>query len=408
MEFFILGVIIYWIIYGVSKSVGESSSSSQNSATNRNHHQAGRQSRNIMSAFEIRALEETRGKNNDIPVIAIEAKGLIPVYSTTQINFIVTASDITTDLDGDRLLCLIPDFQWPDNMGYRSFQKGGSLAPNHGFSDWVEIGVAPTETLVAPKSGKRKLKFTALVVREGSNNTQPIQTFDIVTRADTIISANLREIGYIERDEKRLEAIRLSLHLGIAVAYSDGSLAQSEGKIIRKWVVDQLELLSEDERKKAKTDLNNSIRSACEKAEAGELDYETIASKLNKNCLPGVKIQSLELCVRVMSADGIISSKEMTLIRKLGLILEVSHDNLRKLIDKNPPVTNAKMSTSSINDEELVGLPTGLSRENTLREIRKLFAEYNGRQTNEKDSSKRAHNQRMLDALSRLRVKYGK
>lgn len=359
-----------------------------------------------MGAFEVRAREVMRGKDSNLRAIAIEARGLIPVSYSSRVNFVTVGMDVTENSSGEPIICVIDSFQWPDNVFFRSFMGGGTISPNQGFGEWVEIGVAPTDTLVTPKSGRRNLKFTGMVVRGGSEQSK-VRELDIIAMADTTIRADIKEVGYKESDERRIEAIKLSVRLGIAVAYADGSIATAEGKVIRDWAIKQLEQIPEEDREAAKNTVNDAIRYAGQRAKAGQLNHESVAAELRGNPLQGIKLQALELCVKVMSADGVASSQEMALIRRLGDILGVSHDDLRKLIDKNPPPARTKGASGELSDEEMVGLPAGLPKDECLREIRKLFATYNGRLTNEKDPDKRAHYQRMLEALARLRLKYG-
>jgi uncharacterized tellurite resistance protein B-like protein len=346
-----------------------------------------------------------RGTNSDLPAIAIEARGLIPVNYTAKVDFVAVAIDVTDNKSGDHVLCTIPAFQWPDNLVFRSYQQGTQVSPSQGFAKWVEIGVAPVETLVAPKAGPRNLRFTAMAVR-GASEQSNVKSLDVVAIAHTTFRTNLKGVGYKERGEKRLEAIKLSVRLGIAVAYADYNLDSTEAKVIKEWARKQLEQLPEDERESAKNSINGVIRYAGEKARIGQLRYEDVAAELRANPLPGIAMQALELCVQVMSADGKSTSNEMTIIRQIGNLLGVSHDDVRKLIDKNPPQTQSQDASGDLSDEDMVGLGKGLSNKETLVEIRKLFATYNARQTTESNHARRAHNQRMLEALARLRQKY--
>lgn len=402
----ISAVVLFGIFSSKNEDKGSGSTGSPSSPRPRTGGGGGGGGGAYMGSFEVRAKEVMRGRDNNLRAIAIEARGLIPVPRTSSINFVAVGTDVTDDSSGDPIICVIESFQWPDNVFFRSFKAGGTISPNQGFGEWVEIGVAPTDTLVTPKSGKRNLKFTGMVVRGGSEQSK-VRELDIIAMADATIRTDIKEVGYKERDERRIEAIKLSVRLGIAVAYADGSIATAEGKVIRDWALKQLEQIPEDDREAAKNTVNEAIRYAGQRAKAGQLNHESVAAELRGSPLQGIKLQALELCVKVMSADGVASSQEMALIRRLGDILGVSHDDLRKLIDKNPPSARSKGATGELSDEEMVGMPQGLSKEDCLREIRKLFATYNGRLTNEKDPDKRAHYQRMLEALARLRLKYG-
>jgi uncharacterized tellurite resistance protein B-like protein len=240
----------------------------------------------------------------------------------------------------------------------------------------------------------------------GASEQSTLKSLDVVAIAHTSFRTNIKGVGYKEKGEKRLDAIKLSVRLGIAVAYADYNLDSAEAKVIKEWALKQLEQLPEDERTSAKNSINGVIRYAGEKARVGQLKYEEVAAELKNNPLPGIQMQALELCVQVMSADGRATSNEMALIRQIGNLIGVSHDDVRKLIDKNPPQAQSQDASGDLSDEDLVGLTKALSKREAQVEIRKLFATYNARQTTETNPAKRAHNQRMLEALARLRQKY--
>ena len=61
--------------------------------------------------------------------------------------------------------------------------------------------------------------------------------------------------------------------------------------------------IPEDAREAAQTPVTAAIRYAGQRAKAGQLNHESVAAELRGNPMQGIKLQALELCVKVMSAD---------------------------------------------------------------------------------------------------------
>lgn len=361
--------------------------------------------RGRMNAFEIRTREEMRGDEKNISVVVIEARGLVPVYTTCDVDFVVFAMDVT-DGEPQPVYCTIEQFQMPDSTAYRCHKKGLSFSPNEGFGDWQEIGVAPKDCLVGPKSGRRSLRFYGMAVRRAPESTK-IKEFSHIASDSAVTSVTLSHVGYKERNEKRIDAIKLSIQLGIAVAYTDGRLEPSEASSIKEWSAKRLEELPDAEKAAAKEKINAAIRDAFEQAKSGSLNVDSAAKELRDSPLAGVEMQALELCVKVMAADGIVDPKELEIVRRIGNLLGISYDDIRNLTDKHPPTSTSQPGSADLTDEQFVGIEPGLPDEAVRKEIRRLFGTYNARLSTEKDAAKRANYQRKLEALARLKQKHG-
>lgn len=391
----ISGIILF--LYFLIKS----HSSSEGGSTAAGGYRSG-----TMGTFELRALEVKRGDSNNLRAIAIEARGLIPVFTTCEVDFVVFAMDVTDPSNEKAVFCTIERFQMPDSPCFRSFKRGTSLSPNQGFGEWTEIGVAPTDCLVAPKSGLRRLKFYGMTVRRTPESTN-LRDLSEITSATATMNVQIAGIGYEEKSEKRVEAICLSIKLGIAVAYADGNLEPSEAKSIKDWSAKRHEELPDSEQPEAKEKINSAIREAGEQARKGMLSIEAAAGKLRESPLAGIEMLALELCVKVMAADGNFDPKELEVVRHIGSLLGISYEDIRNLTDKHPPSATTQSGSAELTDEQFVGITPGLTPEDIRKEIRKLFSTYNARLSIEKDPNKRANYQRKLEALARLKQKHG-
>lgn len=354
-----------------------------------------------MGSFEIRASEDRNWRGKNLHVIKFEARGLMPVYRTMQIEFVTWMEDLTDDANGEPVFCSLDDFQHHDSPVFQCVRGGGSLSPNEGFLNWVEVGIAPAEALSFAKGGNRRLKVYGYV----SEKTAPALRQSLLGSTCTLYFQNTG-VGYKEWEGKRLEALQLSLRLGVATAFADNDFADSEGKAIKAWLKKRIERLDDDEQEKAKKELNAALLQAFEDARKGTLQVETAAETLAKSPIKQASYDALELCTIVMAADGIIQPEEVKIVDRIGRLLGIDNDAIRGLRDKHAQQARPQAEEGGVlSDEMLLGLDPNLSPDQLKKKLRELFARYNAMMQIEKDAAKRARSQAMLDAIARLSSK---
>jgi len=392
---FICGAVVIFGIIGAIKSMFDGDSSSSSS------HEGGRGSSN-MGRFEIRASQVMRGTNKDLRAITIEGRGLLPVYRSMEIQFVTWAEDITDDSNGEPVLCTISDFQHHEHPTFQNVQDAGSLSPNQGFTDWTELGVAPIDALTFPRSGTRNIRFYCYMTEKTSPSLRKSLLGD---------SCNIRitneETGYKEWKDKRMEALTLSLRLGIAMAHADGEFERSEAAAIKNWLKERIDRLDDDDRPAAKENLNKAMTSAVSEAGARSLNVASAASSLRASPVKNATYEALELCTIIMAADGIIDPSEMGMLREIGKQLGIPAQDIQGLTDKHTPEATTSGNDGELSDELLVGLDPKLPPAEAKRKLREIFARYNSMLTTERDAFKRQRYQDCIDAVARLRKKHG-
>lgn len=354
-----------------------------------------------MGSFEIRATEDRNWRGKNLHVIKVEARGLMPVYRTMQIDFVTWMEDLTDNANGDPVLCSLDDFQHHETPVFQSVRGGGSLSPDEGFLNWVEIGIAPAEALSFPKAGQRRLKIYGYVTEK----TSPALRKSLLGSTCSLFFQN-SGVGYKEWEGKRLEALKLSLRLGVATAFADNDFADSEGKVIKAWIKKRIDRLDDDEQEKAKQELNAALLQAFEDARRGTLQIESAAETLAKSPVKQASYDALELCTIVMAADGVIQPAEVRIVDRIGRLLGIDNDGIRSLRDKHAQqASSSSEEGTELSDEMLLGLDPNLTPDQKKKKLRELFARYNAMMQIEKDAAKRARSQAMLDAIARLSSK---
>jgi tellurite resistance protein len=350
--------------------------------------------------FEIRTKEVMRGDNNDLRVISIEARGQIPVPSSTDVQFVCIAQDVSDKADGEPIISTLEGFKYQNSAIFQSCRNGGRIDPNMHFKDWIEVGVLLPDHVVAPKSGDRRFKLTCAMT--------PVGNLDITyTINHTFTRFEVTQIGYNELDEKRMEAISLSLDLGVAIAYGDGNLDRSEGQAISDWLRNKLEMFDDETKPQARTQLNDALKSSFERAAAGKLTVDASVAKLKSSKVKNAVNDALELSSIVIAADGVIAESEMAMLRSFAKELGVNLEELQNIADKH--VAGAKATTtdkSEVSDESLIGLDPKADKLAIKKALIDAFGKYNSRLQTEKDPARRVYFQDMLNAVARLRKKY--
>lgn len=396
-----MGFLIFIAICVIINLIANNSKSTSASA-NSSGWQPQQSPRSNMGSFEIRAKHDLRGDNNDLKAIAIEGRGHLPVPRFMNIEFVTWAEDVTDNQSGDPIFCSIDSFQHHQNSTFQCVRDAGTISPNQGFTDWVELGVAPLEALSFPKSGTRIIKFYCYMTEK----TSPSQRRSLVGDYCRITITN-DSTGYKEWKDKRIEALTLSLRLGVAMAHADGDFAKSEAAAIKKWLKDKIEVLDDDEQTEAKQKLNTILIEAVNQASQGRLNVDIAADNLKNSPIRNAQYDALELCTIIMAADGIIHESEMILLRKIGDKLGISASEMRGLADKHTPSATTQSTSGGLSDEMLVGLDTSQSSAEIKSQIITLFNRYNGLLTIEKDPVKRKRYQEFINAVARLKKKYG-
>lgn len=406
---FICGAMVVFGIIGAIKSFfdGDSNSSSSTGSSSSSSSSSGQsygttRPRPSMSDFELRATQVMRGKNKDLRVISVEGRGLLPVHRTMDVEFVTWAEDVTDDASGEPVLCSLSNFQHHEHPTFQNVQEGGTISPNQGYVDWVELGVAPLDALTFPRSGSRNLRFYCFMTEKTAPNLRK----SLVSESCDL-RVTTTETGYKEWKEKRIEALTLSLRLGIAMAHADGDFARAEAGAIKQWLKARVDRLDDEEQPPAKEKLNAAMQAAVAEAGAGRLDVASAARNLRASPIRNASYDALELCTIIMAADGVIDPAEMRLLRQIGEQLGISAQDLQGLTDKNTPQATTIGGDGELSDELLVGLDPKLPPAEAKRRLREIFARYNGMMMNATDPAKRQRYQECIEAVARLRKKYG-
>lgn len=409
MEIFIGICVVLYIIGKISESIYETpSGNSRDSAPFNPPKQPSRSkitnhnTADYMGEFQIRARHKMVGDDNDIPVIIVEARGNLTVNYTMDVEFVTFAVDTTDNSDGEQIFCKADGFKNEKNHVFEYVKNIGALSPDNYYPDWSTIAFAPTDALVFPRSGNRIIKFYSFLTQKtSSERRQPL------VANDCQILYKFGDTGYKEWDEKKIDSLKATINLGVAMAFIDGDFNKTEAAAIKGWLKTQVENLDDDKQAYAKKKLNEEMIAAVNLAPHGKVDLFSAANALRNSPIKNSAYNGLELCTIIMASDGKINKDEIELLNRIKELLGIDDKELRGLIDKHTYNAVTTSDNGKLTDEQLIGLNTTLPIDEIRKEIRNSFNRYNGHLNIENDSNKRKRYQDCIDACARLKKKYG-
>ena len=341
--------------------------------------------------------------------IGIELRGGLPISRTVNLGFMVSIFDITEGGKQKPVISYLDFMQETDNHFFHQYIKIGICNPGSGISNWTQVGGFYPEMLQPPRSGLRKLK---IVIRLVNADNPPATRGGLLKNKNGLLwshSLNYQykftEKGYEEIAEHQEEAESITIKIGVAVAFSDGSMVNSEGEVIKNWIKRSLDAYSESRQKELKSTYNNAFKSAYEAHKAGTLSISALTDRLNKIGEKKTKFDAVDLTYEIMSADGVADPKELKMIRNLGESLELDMDEVEQI--RSTHLINLKDAFSEDDAlEQLLGIDKSWDTEKIKKHLASEFQRWNGRYNSLPKGAGKENAQNMLNSIGEARRKY--
>ena len=363
-----------------------------------------------MTAFEVRVKDSRLGNDGSGAIVKeLEGKGLLPLIRPTRVGFITSVLDNTSG-NYEPVISAIDGFQESNNVTYQHKIEVGSISPDQGYIGWVRIGVVLPEILQPPYGGVREL---VAVLRMVDLDNIPDITHGfhqpdhpgLLWQKSLPFNFTFSEKGYREAAEHRDESMMLALKIGVAVAMADGSLDDSEGNVLKEWVLRMIEPYAEGRRQELKQLYNQAMKDAFDEIKNGSLNLSSLTHRLNDIGEITTKYEVVELCFSIMAADGIADAEEIKIIKKVAEALDLDINEIEKMRDKAIVGLNANAS-SHASIEDILGIESEWNNTEIKQHLRKEFQKWNNRLNTLPEGEERANAQRMLDIIAEARKKH--
>lgn len=358
---------------------------------------------------QIKFVDETM-EDTDIVVKKIMFRGKIPVNQTMNVGLSISALDYT---DGDDsvgfIFSLLDQQQEEETVCFGIRQELGEVDVGDTYTDWAQLGVIAPAFIQPSKSGNRKVK---VIVRLFNSDDPPKVHLGYADGGELIFAKALEfdhvftEKGYQEEAEDREEAQVLSLKIGVAVAMADGTLDDSEGEILKNWIVKEVAAFNDQKSDRLKKLFNEALKEGFAQAQSGNLALSPLVERLSEIGEKKTRYDAIALAFDVMAADGVADPEEMSVIRNVARSLDLDMDEIEKM--REGVTLNLSSNLSSGGDlESFVGIEDGWSDQQKKKHLRSEFQKWSNRLNTLPEGEERESAQAMLDNIASLRKKYG-
>jgi len=356
------------------------------------------------TSLQIKVEGKTEPKQK-IPYWSIQLFGPLGVTRSANVSVQVSIFDVT---DGKPypVISALEQFQESGTRTFSSVARIGACSPGDGFIKWVQIGFAPTELLMFPFPGTRKIRFEARII--DSNSPPIIHCGHIISKCGLyrVVSTTITKYvdrGYLAKNEEELGICAASIRLGFCVAFSDGEFDTSEGKLIKAWAQTFITEIPEGpSRQEAQEYINTAIKMALEDGQKGRLSTRPQIDTLNALAGDPEKYAALELCLDVMAADGIADSQELKALDEICSGLSLDKEHFRQLREKRL----IKIDHDEVGHEnvwEVLGIPENLPEKEKLSKLKDLYRVWNSRAESLPNPVEREKAQNMLNTIAEAR-----
>jgi tellurite resistance protein len=224
-----------------------------------------------------------------------------------------------------------------------------------------------------------------------------------VARTDCIYDHFENATGY---EEIALQARNCELYLAtlaVAVAMSDRKFETEEGDEIREFFKGRIDDSDHQLKKDVSKRLKSTLKAIREGGKSASQFVESACSSLNAEGSTVCRQSAYEICARITACDNEVDQREHRALTFIAKSLNLDGDFVREVNDRFLKISMFKNAT----DEQLVGMPSGLTVQEKIAFINREYKKWRSRVTHSDPKVVSEANQR-LDRLTKLRNKINK
>jgi len=390
------GVIIFFIIKSVT-SAGEKNDNANTIESDNTGTFAGSEQPylNVHCQKRNEPIPEQPGRTIELICVKIKGQAYFP-YNNANIVYRVRLIDVT---DGEQnqqpILCYIPELS--DADGVFTFDVDAELPYASVTFDDTELVHIPTEALVAPKKGQRRIKVLVGITPPGS-----VEQFYI--DGETTISFNQQTYGWMEFQEAVADQESKLATLALCFASISGSIGKAEATTIKKYFSELYAKAANVDTRKQKVNnaMKETLSSLKNKQQRPREVIQRICNELLRENSPPLSQQAYEICVRVSVADDKLENSEEEMLSYISGKLQLAAEFVTEIHDRHITIST-RQHNEDMSTFDILGMPKGLSKEQKLDWIQSQYRKWRNRVTN-KDSKVSAEASLMLGMLSKART----
>ncbi|EDN70945.1 secreted protein [Beggiatoa sp. PS] len=384
---FWLGVIIFFVI----KAVFFSGSKSGNSRT---------LSRGGQPYIDVRCIKrnepipELPGRTVELIRVSVGGQAIFPHENAT-VTYRVRLVDVTEgDQNPQPIICYIPELS--DAEGIFTFDIEAELPYAFATFDNIELVQIPTEVIVAPKKGQRRIK-----VLVGITPSDSVEWFYV--DGETTINFIQQTYGWMEFQEAVANQESKLATLALCFASINGIIGKPEATTIKKYFSELYTNAENVDTRKQKVNeaMKDTLARLKNRQQPREVIQRICDELLRENSAP-LSQQAYEICVRVAVADGKLESSKEEMLSYISGKLELAKEFVTEIHDRYISIS-MRQHNDNMSIFDILGMPIGLSKDQKLEWIQTQYRKWRNRVTN-KDSKISAEASLMLGMLSKART----
>ena len=358
---------------------------------------------------QLKFIDETH-KETGWTIKKIMFRGKLPNTRGMNISFGLSAFDVTDGEGRHRPVLSIADItQEESTICYYMSGDFGHVGTDAAVTNWAQLGVIIPNLLQPPRSGDREIR---MIVRMFNTDNPPTIVAGVATDGGEMVASealsftfNFTDKGYEEASKDKEEAQAISLKIGVAVALADGHFDDSEGEVLKSWIIKEVSAFSDSKQEKLKATFNKALKEGFAEAKKGNLSLSALVDRLSEIGDKKSKYDAVKLCLDVMVADGKADAEEMSVIEKVAKSLDLDMVEIEKMRDE-AIITLPPELTSEEGMESLIGIEESWSDEKKRKHLRSEFQKWSNRLNSLPEGEEREAAQNMLDNIATLRKKY--
>ncbi len=354
---------------------------------------------NIQSAVDrglsVRCKNDTvhTDDGQNLPVIEVSISGVIAVpRHNYPVAIRVWMTDITeNESDPYAVFCTISDLT--DEKGFYYFLEKTHVPYQLTEVDGMPVTGIPAFALVLPKKGQRKLRVVVVVTSQFNED-------EAYAVGMTTIWHTQQTAGYLEFEQQTREQERQIALLALAVAAADGTVDKREVGVIRRFFTERLEGREDAEERRAR--ITETLQDAMGGIKSGRRESSQmlvdLCQEITQHNDSAFSQSCYELCVEVAVADEVLHDDEQSALRFIASNLQLPSEFVREVHDRNVRLSHFHEGE----DEKLIGMPSGLSREEKIAFLNEEYNKWRRRATH-KDPKIAAEASLRLERITKLR-----
>lgn len=340
--------------------------------------------------FSLNAIVDPR---DALPTLTISCSGKVPWHEFSR-QFVTLELEDVTDAEPRPIRCSDPDFSDPAT-GFCRFSPDIILPSDELLAGSWNLAKVPLSMLSAPYAGRRKVRINYQLGPRGS------MPENVTKRASQVLELNLFNPGYQDELGAGRVAVQ-TMELAIACGLAGRRRLGPALKVLSPWMGDIVDVVKQEGASYA-----SALISAMDHlwSEGLPEDYEIERACAGVKAYGSGTIEpTLELCLRMATADVSWPKEAVVMVRRIAERVGLSSADAQALLDRH--LLASSVDPEACDWESLTAVDRSWESARLRKHLVAYFERWNPRAPSAKTTGEQARIRSILEAIAKLRQKY--